>query len=241
MGLGIFAISGGCFREKRYTNILVPEQNVRVGTPAGIQGQRLATNSHLQLAEFVEKHYNFQILFFLSTYKENSTLLKSWYGQKLLHLQTTSKDIGYVNLFKKVRKAILSSTLSGSFKFIFHFRCDVVFKELFAEIFNPHWDRVTLAHKECAIRRQKRGLRGGCNDILPSTPRRINDVMIFLPDHCSNCCYILNPHWGDVGLLGAHSIQFMLSLPHDTNTMRDSNPLYFLAGRPRSNVSHANI
>jgi len=26
----------------------------------------------------------------------------------------------------------------------------------------------------------------------------------------------------------------------DANTMRDSNPLYFLAGRPGSNVSHAN-
>lgn len=206
-------------------------QETRVrGNESAYPEQMEACNSHIKFIEHLNDKYNISTNVSLITYTtQYDNELREKYNNYLVKSEFYNEVIGLHNLFHKGYENIDTS----KYDFIFYFRIDLFFKDLFLDVFNPSWNVIKFP----SICWKK--------DSLVGDKPRVGDVMLFVPkkyfDYL-NKIQLSHNVWYDLivyHLLQNKDLGVMIDTFHDSDTEKDYNPIYYFVNRPRTDVWHS--
>jgi hypothetical protein len=215
---GLFIILGESFRSGG--------QDSRVrGTPESVPAQMLACDSHIRMIEHLKKTYSADVSVFLGTYTTP-------YDRELLHMyhkylvdhKILGDVIGLNNLF---RLAVQSVTIS-KFDFLFYVRIDLFLKEGLFAAFRPDLQTIHFPFV-CWIRWNKFGNDPRVGDTFLFLPKKYYPYLPFINIYHGTWCELVNKT-----NLTYHDLDTFITTYHDSDTEKDSNPLYFIVNRPEA-------
>lgn len=220
---GMLLLLGECFREG---NIGSRKRD----TDFGLKTQKDATTSHIDFSTFVKKKNNVELEIYINTYETKyKTELIKWYGNllKKINLQST--------IFKNILELYDNScssikNVSDTFDFILITRCDIFIKPYFyTHIFNPNWTKIMFATQNYN-HDSKCGFYNG--------EPIVNPEIMFIP---KKYFYILSSNFYDLHWTWEHlkkkfnltnnDMGFMIDSLHNSNSLYDKNPIYYMVSR----------
>ena len=224
----LLIIAGECFREGTQDSRLKD-------TDISVVNQLKATESHLSFIEYLKNRYNIitdvQLISYASKY-ENILIDKyNEYNLRYKFYDTYHKDRTQLVNSDKIDK------IEEEYDSILVIRPDMYLKPFFYNIFDPHINKIYYT-SVCMV---------GVHRVF-DTPR-VNDTMIFIPKkyfdlayytigiktyHAAIKEYIDHSHQIGRPLSLYSDFDFFIRTPHDSDTYKDYNPLYYLVCRPEN-------
>ncbi len=184
-----------------------------------------ACNSHISFFDYIVKKFNLEISVIISTYNTQfNNDLNKIYNKYLIKINIFSNPIGLINLFLKSVPSDLKD-----YQFIFYFRIDIYLKKDFFDIFNKDWNRIL--HLCVCWESGSRTLHGH---------PRVNDMMLFIPKNYFKIIRqikIGHDLWEYLvinNIVEYNDLDMMVNTYHDTNTIKDYNPYYYIVNRSRN-------
>jgi hypothetical protein len=178
---------------------------------------------------------------FISTYETQYTneLINMYNGYIAgVNIYNHQTRIGIKSLFHNSMKNIKHN---DQYDFIFYIRIDLHLKDYFSNIFDPDWKTIHFVSALTeAIDYYKKG-HPRVNDMMLFFPKKYFDYIQYFGNSDDNC---MDQHsqWGkfiDECKLTYHDLDTMLDTYRDSNTIKQGNPIYFLANRPITDNDHA--
>lgn len=179
--------------------------------------------THIKFIEHLKTKVNVDVC--LETYSTqfNNDLIELYKPYLIQSNFHTDPPMGLTNLFKNALKSINTD----KYDFIFYIRIDLYLKDYFIELFNPYSDKILFPFV--------------CWYQWSTTKKghpRIADTMIFIPSkyfkYFKDIEIIYHTTW-DVLIeqgLTYDDIDVMINTYHDSDPMKDNNPLYYIVNRP---------
>jgi len=229
---GMVLILGECFREGNLGS------RIR-DTDFGLRTQKKASESHIDFSTFVKNKYNIDIDICIHTYKTKyKPKLMQWYGKLLKKINI------YPTIFKNINELYNTTCNSiirdlDKYDFILITRCDIFIKPYFnTNVFNPDWKKIMFSTQNFN-HQTKCGFYNG--DPV------VNPEIIFIP---KKYFYILNEKfydvhwtWGNLKKkfnLTNNDMGFMIDSLHNSNTLYDKNPIYYMVSRNENKTTLLN-
>lgn len=226
---GLLVLFGESFREGN--------QNTRLrDTKNSIEPQKSASKSHVDFCNYIKENYDIQMDIVINTYDtkyENE--LKGWYGNYLLKYMSNPELIGP----KIAQDAIDNVANIQDYDFVFITRVDIYIKPHYYKIFNPEWDKIYFISQCWTIT--------GCGFLENSDINypRVNPTFEYFPKKyfrvLKNIDVVSHESWKhyiDTFQLTTNDLDFMVDYYHDSDSYKDFNPYYKMAGRKENNVWH---
>ena len=224
---GLLLLSGETFR---YGN-----DNMTTDTKSSYAEQIDACKSHVRFINDLKEKHGVDMSIVLSTYStEFDSDMCDIYKPYLLSSNIyNDPPFGINKLFHDSIKSINNIT---QYEFVLFVRVDLVLKDEFINRYNPSWKTIHFP-SVCWLKDSK----------IDNHPR-VNDMMLHIPSKYYK--YIDNMHFKPTGhalwydLVRDTDITYddlntMLDTYHDSNTLRDWNPLYYIANRHRTDIWHS--
>lgn len=226
----LLIIVGECFREGgQYSRLK--------DTDISVTNQLKATESHLSFIEYLKNKYgittDIQLISYISKYEN---ILINQYNK--YNLQYKFYDKYFVD-----RTTLVNSTkienIAKEYDSILVIRPDMYLKPFFLDIFDPYATKICYP-SVCYVDRGKHRIQ--------QYPR-VNDTMVFIPKNYFDIAYytigiklyheaILDyvTHSQSINKpLHLHTdFDFFLKTPHDSDSSKDYNPIYYLISRPET-------
>jgi len=222
---GLFLFLGESFRSGG--------QGSRIrGTPDSYNEQINACLSHMNFIDAIKKKFNLKsVSAYISTYNTqyNNNLI-SMYKKYLLGCRFYDNSIGINNLYHTTISFIDNI---DQYDFIFYIRIDLFLKPLMSQIFDPNSDMI-LYPSVCFIPYHKIENNPRVNDTMIFVPKKyyryIKDISVF-HDSWHNLVRNTDLTYNDLGTI--------LNTYHDSDSLKDFNPLYYIVNRDQSNKFHS--
>jgi hypothetical protein len=231
----LFVINGDTFR-------LGGQGSVGKGGEESINRQKLATDSHNNFFESIEKKLGVKCEIYLNIYTCNDEYdqkLLEWYGERVvnvaIHPKRFENELGLV--YDTTRS--LKEFGLDDYRFVMMIRPDCYIKKYFAEIFKVDDNRVLYAHLDAGYKMID---SGGSISFLDALGSKLD-----VPHVCHNITYCPHKHfnlfldnqvwhWHDSLLrlrnhISRNEIGFFVDTFHWCCSSLDWNPLYSLVGR----------
>jgi hypothetical protein len=229
---GAIIIRGEYFREGG--------QGTRIKyTPLSVEEQILALESHAKLFEKItDQGGDFDI--FILTHDMPEDLLNlikekySRFASNIKNITFSGNGQGHEALAPIIRE----HHREQKYKYVFMFRPDQIFKELFLKIFSIYDEKIKLS-SVCFK------LRGFRHHLLDNDLPRVSDTMFFYPTSFVERFieeFIEMHHFHnyfDILPISVDDVEFYVNTFHDSDSAKDFNPLYRMAGRPECTKWHS--
>lgn len=194
------------------------------GTVSEVQG--IASDSHVRFIHYVQERYNYDIDVILSTYSTE-------YDKDLLGFYNSTNVVAplllpqpMIGIQELMRKAAAAANNIQQYDWLFAIRIDLFVKPLLTEIFDPTWDKV-LFPSVCFVLQGWHKTGNG----MP----RITDTLLFIPrKYITLPIWISHdgwPQWFHENHLNHSEMGTMVKTYHDSDALKDWNPLYYMMGR----------
>lgn len=216
MKKGLFIFVGESFR--------TGGQSSRIkGLPESYDDQKLASESHVKIVKRVSEDHGvdpeIKILTYPTQYIQD---LAKWYDGVNTNIYVYQEPIGYANLTSEAVNRI-----DEEYEFIFFIRIDLILKSDFTKLIKKNKINYSTvcwlynnSHKIGHLHRVADLMLYIPSEFIPNLKSREillnHDSMAFLGENCRN------------------SVDFLLDTYHDSDSQKDRNPLYRIAGRPES-------
>lgn len=224
----LLIIAGECFRDGGQNSRLID-------TEFSTDNQLKATESHLSFIQFLKDKYNIDTDIQLLSYSsKHENILINKYNKYNLQYK-------FYNKYFTDRTALINSlkidNIEEKYDFILVIRPDMYLKEFFYDIFYPHANKIYYA-SVCWVGQHR----------IFDMPR-VNDTIVFIPKKYFNLVYytigiktyhaaikeyIDHSHQIGKPLNLYNDFDFFIRTPHDSDTSKDYNPLYYLVSRPEN-------
>jgi hypothetical protein len=193
-----------------------------------VEAQEIASYSHTKFMKHVQTSYNFLLDVVISTYDhENGNtekLLQLYNSSNVIH--SIFHKLPAIGLQNLMNNATDSVNLDG-YAFLMGIRLDIFLKPYLTEIFDPGAGKVMFPSICFVINNYHKAENGW---------PRVSDTLIFVPGK-----FIRKPifisHGGWVEWVQNHKLNLSDIMPfvktyHDSDSIKDWNPLYYMTGRP---------
>jgi hypothetical protein len=163
-------------------------------------------------------------------------LIKIHYTENNNYYGSTGFYSGLESQKRSINSGIQLINNIDSYDSILIMRADTFIKDHFSEIFNIHWNKIMFSSVCFKLNNFHK---------LKNNDPRIGDTIIFIPSEyfylLSNPAGIWNSHdtWTflkDNYKLTNNDLDVMLDTFHDSDTLKDWNPIYYLVNRDISNI-----
>lgn len=216
MKKGLFIFVGESFR--------TGGQGSRIkGLSESYDDQKLASESHVKIIERVSEDHGvdpeIKILTYTTQYIQD---LAKWYDRLNTNIYVYPDVIGYANLFSEA-----VSRIEEEYEFIFFIRIDLILKSDFTKLIKKNKINYSMV---CFLYNNFHKI---------GYLHRVADLMLYIPSE-----FITNLKSGEILLnhdsimfLGEkcrNSVDFILDTYHDSDSHKDRNPIYRIAGRPEA-------
>lgn len=224
----LLIIAGECFRQGG--------QNSRIiDTDSSINDQLKATESHLAFIDYLKDKYDIDTDIQLLSYssKFENILIDKY---KKFNLQYKFYDKYFESRTALANSAKIDE-IEKKYDSILVIRPDMYLKKFFYDIFNPYANKIYYA-SVCWVGEHR----------VFDMPR-VNDTMVFIPKKYFNLVYYtigikvyhaaIKEYIDHSHQIGRHlnlynDFDFFIRTPHDSDTAKDYNPLYYLISRPEN-------
>ena len=137
--------------------------------------------------------------------------------------------MGLNKLFHESIKKIKAT----DYQFICYIRIDIFLKEAFSKLFNPSWDKIIAP----SIFKQDNSVLG-VNDMMLYIPRK---HYVYLKDIYFQCSgHTQFRHLINTTNLKHEDLGIMLQIVHNSNSVCEKNPLYYIVNRTEANTPEIN-
>jgi hypothetical protein len=189
--------------------------------------QKIATISHLELAETIKNKYNVDTDFLINTYKTtpyNDSLIIKWYEKKSVILNIGDKLSCEGESIHNTIELLKNINLDNYIDVLF-IRMDLYLKPYFIDNFNISTDKIYYAHVD--TNHQMNNITyPSINHAITLVPQKYFDLI--LKKIVWNYHYSLN---NTLENIGKENILFFINSTHYCDTFYDWNPLYTHVGR----------
>lgn len=220
---GIIVFFGESFR-------LGGQGSRNIGSEESLKEQLLATESHLDFLRHLRSERGIEVRCVVNTYETKYTQkIKEKYGATFFN--SNPNQIGRQEIFNQSRDIMLR-ILQGQ-DFVLFMRIDLILKDGFKKYFVTDADKV-LWPSICFIGWHKHG----------NSPR-VNDTMVYIPKKRFNLIEDDKIAFGHEGwdhlnqFVEKGGQGFFLKTLHDSDSAKDWNPLYRMAGREENRTWHS--
>lgn len=210
-------------------------QAVRVrDVEKAFEPQRRACFSHVSFFDRLKETKNLNCELFISSYstKHQQDLL-GWYGERLASYSFKENLIGLQGLIKDAIQEINFE----EYESLLITRLDIEFKEYLSRVFDPTWNKImfpSACWKVGAYLTKGRNWTPRISDTMEFVPRRLFGH-VKRQFHLSHEAWL---HYKRSGLTNS-DLGLILDTYHDSDSAKDYNPLYKMAGRSESRKFHS--
>jgi hypothetical protein len=220
---GIIAFFGESFR-------LGSQGSRDIGSDASLLLQKKATESHLDFIDFIDKGGTSMDIV-VNTYETRLSEHLSVYAPLVCNLN--KNRMGLQPIFDQTCDLVSREIKKTNYDFVFFSRVDLIFKQAMKDKFRVNHERI-LWPSVCFWNWHRHG----------DSPR-VNDTMLIVPKKHFNLIANRQIQMGHHGwdhlkrLIGNEGQGLLLDSLHDSDSQKDWNPIYMMAGRPENKKFHS--